>query len=159
MIESLMVQLAIAVLLWLFCYLILYQQFIRPLLAINFYRKQGIQCEFVPLTGSSPIDSQNVQTNGDFYHGWLAKCLGKVPRPRLFCKNIGSTCALVVADPLLVKEMFINKDDFIKHPFQNALVKRLSPFGLVLLEGPLWKKHRKFISKGFEYERIDTLLG
>lgn len=55
--------------------------------------------------------------------------------------------------------MFINKDDFIKHPFQNALVKRLSPFGLVLLEGPLWKKHRKFISKGFDYERIDSLLG
>jgi cytochrome P450 len=23
----------------------------------------------------------------------------------------------------------------------------------------MWKKHRKLISKGFEYERIDSLLG
>jgi cytochrome P450 len=54
--------------------------------------------------------------------------------------------------------MFINKDDFIKHPFQNSLVKRLSPSGLVLLEGQQWKKHRRLISKGFDYTLIDELL-
>jgi hypothetical protein len=54
--------------------------------------------------------------------------------------------------------MFINKDNFIKHPFQNALVKRLSPCGLVLSEGALWKKHRLLISKGFEYGVVDSHL-
>lgn len=162
-----LIQLGAFVGLWAFLYGILYLQVLKPLAAMRFYRSQGINCEFVPLTGSNPTDSDNVKSHGDYYHGWLQKLLGSTARPRpsetnrprLFCKNIGSACALVLSDPQLVKEMFINKDEFIKHPFQNALVKRLSPNGLVLIENALWKKHRKFISKGFEYERIDTLLG
>jgi cytochrome P450 len=27
-----------------------------------------------------------------------------------------------------------------------------------LLEGPTWKKHRKIISKGFDYDKIDMLI-
>jgi hypothetical protein len=45
---------------------------------------------------------------------------------------VGGSVSLVLTDAELIKEMFINKDAFVKHPFQNALVKRLSPFGLVL---------------------------
>ena len=48
--------------------------------------------------------------------------------------------------------------NFKKHPFQNALVRRLSPYGLVLSEGELWKKHRVLISRGFEYVQVDRLL-
>jgi hypothetical protein len=99
---------------------------------MQFYWKQNINCEFVPLTGSNPADSRNVIEHGDYYHSWLNKSRGN-PRPKLFCKNIGSTVALILTDPQLVRDMFICKDDFIKHPFQNALVKRLSPYGLVLL--------------------------
>lgn len=129
-------------------YIIVYQQFIHPLIKMNFYRKQGIQCEFVPLTGSNPNDGKNVIEKGDYYYDWLGKSLGK-ERSKLFCKNIGSVVALILTDPDLVKEMFINKDDFIKHEFQNGLVKSLSPFGLVLSQGALWKRHRILISKGF----------
>jgi hypothetical protein len=107
-------------------------QFIKPLWNMQFYEKQNISCEFVPLAGSNPNDSRNILKHGDYYHGWLKKSKGN-PRPKLFCKNIGSTVSLILTDPQLVRDMFIYKDEFIKHPFQNALVKRLSPNGLVLL--------------------------
>ena len=54
--------------------------------------------------------------------------------------------------------MFMDHINFKKHPFQNALVRRLSPYGLVLSEGELWKKHRVLISRGFEYVQVDRLL-
>lgn len=126
-------------------YLIAYLQFLKPLRILRFYQKQGIQTKFVPLTGSDNSDSENVLKEGDYYFGWLQKAKGS----KLFCKNVGSVVSLIVTDPELVKELFINKDDYEKHPFQNALVRRLSPNGLVLSEGPIWKKHRKLISKGF----------
>lgn len=81
---------------------------------MQFYRKQGIQCEFILLSGSSPKDANNVVSKGDYYYDWLHKSLGK-ERTKLFCKNVGSVVALVLTDPDLVKEMFINKDDFVKH--------------------------------------------
>lgn len=102
-VRDILLQLATVAALWTLLYVILYQQIIKPLLAMHFYRRQGIQCQFVPLTGSSPIDSDNVRKHGDFYHGWLEKIFGKAPRPRLFCKNIGSNCALVLTDPALVR--------------------------------------------------------
>lgn len=58
----------------------------------------------------------------------------------------------------MIREIFINKDAFVKHPFQNTIMKYLSPFGLVLLEGDLWKKHRKMVSRGFDYERIESVI-
>lgn len=136
---------------------LIYEQFVMPLKTLMFYRKQGIQCEFNPLSGSSSKDAQNVIDRGDYYYDWLQKARGE-PRPKMFCKNIGSVCAAIITDPDQVREMFINKDDFVKHPFQNSLVKRLSPNGLVLLEGQQWKKHRRLISKGFDYGLIDGLL-
>lgn len=135
-------------------YVLFYEQIIKPLLALQFYKKQAIQCEFVPMSGSNPQDSKNVINHGDYYYDWLRKSKGSP----VFCKNVGSVCALIVTEPKLVQELFINKDDFIKHPFQNALVKTLSPYGLVLLEGNKWKKHRKLITKGFTYGKIDELL-
>lgn len=79
--------------------LLFYQQIIKPLLALEFYKKQGIKCEFIPLSGSNPQDSRNVINHGDYYYDWLRKSR----ESRLFCKNVGSVCALIVTDPKLVQ--------------------------------------------------------
>ena len=52
----------------------------------------------------------------------------------------------------------MDKVSFIKHPFQHDIMKALSFYALTLLEGPAWKKHRKIISKGFDYDKIDELI-
>lgn len=81
---------------------------------MQFYRKQGISCEFIPLSGSNPNDGKNVLEKGDYYYDWLGKSFNN-GRSKLFCKNIGSVVALILTNPEVVREMFINKDDFIKH--------------------------------------------
>jgi hypothetical protein len=69
---------------------------------MQFYKKQGINCEFIPFSGSSPQDSINVTTKGDYYYGWLDKSIGK-GKGKLFCKNIGSVVALILTDSDLIK--------------------------------------------------------
>lgn len=79
-------------------------------------------------------------------------------RPLGLVRNVGRTCMIMLYDAEMIREVFINKDSFIKHSFQNAIMRHLSPYGLVLLEGDWWKKHRRVISKGFDYERIDSIV-
>ena len=79
-------------------YLLLLQQVIRPLRLMQFYRRQGIQCEFVPFAGSSPQDASNVTSKGDYYHDWLQKALAG-QKSKLFCKNVGGVVSLVLTDP------------------------------------------------------------
>lgn len=55
----------------------------------------------------------------------------------------------------MIREMFLNRETFARHPFQNAILRALSN-GLILLEGGKWKKHRKIVSKGFQYGRLDS---
>ena len=54
-------------------------------------------------------------------------------RPLGLVRNVGRTCMIILYDAEMIREMFINKDAFIKHPFQNTIMRHLSPFGLVLL--------------------------
>ncbi len=79
--------------LWFLAYLILYQQIIGPLLSMNFCRRQGIDCEFVPLTGSSSIDSYNVRVHGEFYYGGCRSALGR-------CIGRDSSVRILVAPAL-----------------------------------------------------------
>jgi hypothetical protein len=69
---------------------------------MKFYKKQGIKCEFIPFSGSSPQDAINVNTKGDYYYDWLGKSF-REKRTKLFCKNVGSVVALILTDPDLVK--------------------------------------------------------
>lgn len=41
-------------------YIMVLQQIVKPLKQIQFYKNQGIPCEYVPFTGSSFKDSVNV---------------------------------------------------------------------------------------------------
>ena len=52
----------------------------------------------------------------------------------------------------------MDKVSFVKHPSQHSIMKELSFYALTLLEGQDWKKHRKIISKGFDYDKIDMLI-
>ena len=61
-------------------------------------------------------------------------------------------------DPQMIKEMFMDKVGFVKHPFQHDIMKALSFYALTMLEGGEWKRHRKIISKGFDYDKIDQLI-
>lgn len=79
-------------------------------------------------------------------------------RPLGLVRNIGNSCVIMFYDSEMIKEMFAKPSIFIRHPFQNALAKELAPYGLSLLEGDEWRKHRKVFGKGFDYERMDTLI-
>lgn len=79
-------------------------------------------------------------------------------RPLGLVRNIGKSCVVMLFDGQMIKEMFMDKVSFVKHPFQHSILQSLSYYALTLLEGPVWKKHRKVISKGFDYEKIDALI-
>ena len=74
---------------------------------------------------------------------------------------------LSVKNNISLVEIIVAADDFglpkvieqlEKHLFQNGWVRTISPFGLVLSEGALWRKHRKLFGKGFSFQRIENSI-
>lgn len=136
---------------------LLYTFVVKPYISIQFYRKQGIPMFYAPVIGSFSHDLDNAREKGDYYHDWI-QIAKREPRPKAMGKNVGSSPQLYLIDPEATRQFFQNHESYIKHPFLNALTKVLSKHGLVMAEGKVWRKHRKLMSVGFQFDMLKGVV-
>ncbi|KAG6539029.1 cytochrome P450 734A6-like [Zingiber officinale] len=142
----------------------------RPKRVTEYFAKQGIRgppyrfcfgCvrEMVALAVEAsakpmiPQNSHNILPRVlSFYHHWKTTYGSIVllwfgPRPRL-----------TVADPELIREIFLSNTDAFERYESHPLVRQLEGEGLVALRGEKWAYHRKVLSPTFHAENLKLLL-
>ncbi|KAJ8644438.1 hypothetical protein MRB53_006186 [Persea americana] len=87
-----------------------------------------------------------------FYHHWK-KIYGAT-----FLVWFGPTPRLTVADPDLIREIFVSKAEFYEKNESHPLVRQLEGDGLLSLKGEKWAHHRKIISPTFHMENLKLLI-
>jgi len=130
---------------------------VKPYFLVRFYRQQGIPMQYSPVIGSFSQDLQNAEEKGDYYHDWI-QLAKQNPRPKAMGKNVAQDAQLYLIDPEAIKQFFLNHQDYIKHPFLNALTKELGKNNLIMAEGRVWKDHRKIMSTGFHFDVLKDIL-
>lgn len=66
----------------------------------------------------------------------------------------GPTARLAVADPDLIREIFVSRSEFFERYESHPLVRQLEGEGLVSLRGEKWAHHRKVITPTFHMENL-----
>ncbi|MQM07884.1 hypothetical protein Taro_040731 [Colocasia esculenta] len=70
----------------------------------------------------------------------------------------GPTARLTVADPDLIREVFVSRSEFFERYESHPLVRQLEGEGLVSLRGEKWAHHRKVITPTFHMENLKLLI-
>lgn len=85
-----------------------------------------------------------------------AECCGLVPplAGATFLVWFGPTARLTVANPDLIREIFVSKSEFYEKNESHPLVRQLEGDGLLSLKGEKWAHHRKIISPTFHMENL-----
>ncbi|CAL9182815.1 unnamed protein product [Musa hybrid cultivar] len=83
-----------------------------------------------------------------FYHCWK-KIYGST-----FLLWFGPTARLTVADPDLIREIFLSRSDVFERYESHPLVRQLEGEGLVSLRGEKWAHHRKVLTPTFHMENL-----
>jgi len=127
-----------------------------PYIGMQFYKKQGVPCEYFPLIGSFKNLIPGFQKHGDILH--YLKHQARTKPKKLLCTNIGSKVALSLYDSALVKDFYLNTDNYIKDPSIVTLFEPLFGRGLLTSEGNQWKGQRKALSSAFHFEFLKSIL-
>ncbi|RZR74963.1 hypothetical protein BHM03_00046788 [Ensete ventricosum] len=83
-----------------------------------------------------------------FYHYWK-KIYGST-----FLLWFGPTARLTVADPDLIREIFLSRSDVFERYESHPLVRQLEGEGLLSLRGERWAHHRKVLAPTFHMENL-----
>lgn len=65
---------------------------------------------------------------------------------------------MTVADPDLIREIFVSKSEFFEKYESHPLVRQLEGDGLLSLKGEKWAHHRKIISPTFHMDNLKLLI-
>ncbi|CAI9114037.1 OLC1v1014656C1 [Oldenlandia corymbosa var. corymbosa] len=87
-----------------------------------------------------------------FYHHWR-KIHGAS-----FLVWFGNTARLTIADPILIKDIFVTKSEFFEKNDLHPLVKKLEGDGLISLKGAKWAHHRKIITPTFHQDNLKLMI-
>ncbi|CAL9081002.1 unnamed protein product [Musa textilis] len=87
-----------------------------------------------------------------FYHHWK-KIYGST-----FLLWFGPTPRLTVADPDLIREIFLSRSDVFERYESHPLVRQLEGEGLVSLRGEKWAHHRKVLTPTFHMDNLKLLI-
>ncbi|XP_072958814.1 cytochrome P450 734A6-like isoform X1 [Typha angustifolia] len=87
-----------------------------------------------------------------FYHYWK-KIYGST-----FLIWFGPTPRLAIADPDLIREIFLSRSEYFDRYESHPLVRQLEGEGLVSLRGEKWAHHRKVLTPTFHMENLKQLL-
>ena len=121
-----------------------------------FYKKQGVPCEYFPLIGYYKNMIPGAKEHEDTqYH---TKQSARKGIKRALCSNLGSNACLFLYDPALIKEFFLNNDNYIKDPLFLELFAPILGKGLLTSEGSQWKAQRKALSCAFHFDFIKSIL-
>ncbi|XP_039126564.1 cytochrome P450 734A6-like isoform X1 [Dioscorea cayenensis subsp. rotundata] len=100
-----------------------------------------------------PHNSHNILPRVlSFYHHWK-KIYGST-----FLLWFGPTARLTVADPDLIREIFVSRADCFDRYESHPLVRQLEGDGLVSLRGAKWAHHRKVLTPTFHMENLKLLI-
>ncbi|KAL0923867.1 hypothetical protein M5K25_004647 [Dendrobium thyrsiflorum] len=70
----------------------------------------------------------------------------------------GPTARLAIADPDLIREIFIARADFFDRYESHPLIRQLEGEGLVSLRGEKWAHHRKVLNPTFYMDNLKLLV-
>jgi len=120
------------------------------------YRKQGISCFFFPLIGEYKNSIASLKNHGDArYH---IKVKAQTKPERIVCSNLGSEVQIIPYDTALIKDYYLNSDNYIKDPIFIDLYSQLLGRGLLTSEGKQWKAQRKILSNNFHFGFLKAIL-
>ncbi|KAG0491765.1 hypothetical protein HPP92_005163 [Vanilla planifolia] len=87
-----------------------------------------------------------------------ASLLCLLPAGSTFLLWFGPTARLAVADPELIREIFVSRADFFERYESHHLVRQLEGEGLVSLRGEKWAHHRKVLTPTFHMDNLKLLI-
>lgn len=71
---------------------------------------------------------------------------------------VGPKRVILVSDPSITAEILRDKDTFIPDPTITEAIGSILTFGMIALEGDIWKRHRKALTPVLGNERIKHLM-
>ncbi|KAJ0985657.1 hypothetical protein J5N97_004013 [Dioscorea zingiberensis] len=100
-----------------------------------------------------PCNSHNILPRVlSFYHHWK-KIYGST-----FVLWFGPIARLTVADPDLIREIFVSRSEYFERYEAHPLVRQLEGDGLISLRGEKWAHHRKVITPTFHMDNLKLLM-
>lgn len=70
----------------------------------------------------------------------------------------GPTPRLAVADPDLIREIFVSRSDHFDRYEAHPMVRQLEGDGLTNLHGPKWALHRRVLSPAFHPDNLKVII-
>jgi cytochrome P450 len=136
--------------------LLIFNFIILPLTRLQYYKKQGILTQFIPLLGFFALLKDGEKDHDDnLYH--MKKNAQKNPNLEIEAYNIGNKAFLMLYSPRLFKSFLTSDENYQKY-------KRLQPItlfsklGFAALNGRIYKEHRKIVAKLFSYDHLSRKL-
>ena len=133
-----------------------YKIVIRPLYRMRFYKKQGIETYYAPLFGRYKALTLGIKLHQD--DQYFIKRLARMRPMRAICSNYISSAVVVLKDPKLIKEFYLNSDNYIKDPSVIQNLSFMFDKGLLTDEGNEWRAQRKLFSSFFNLDFLKTNL-
>ena len=134
----------------------IYKVFVRPQIRMNFYRKQGIPTIYNPLIGRIKLYFDGMKKHRD--DQYYSKVASSRHPTRAICSNLGSEATIVLHDTALIKEFYLNNDNYVKAQCVVEPFKIILGRGVLTSEGSQWKRQRKFLSSVFHFEFLKSNL-
>jgi len=123
---------------------------IKPLLALRYYKSQGIHTDYFPPIGHPTLIQRDFIEKGCSFA--LPKHFAKTqPNMPLRAINFVDNVMIALNSPELLKEYFRNHSLYAKCNYFVKPLRLVAGLGILTSEGAHWKKHRKIISNFFHY--------
>jgi len=88
----------------------------------------------------------------------FSKNLARRETKKMRCTNFGSDTSIILYDTALIKEVYLNTDNYVKDPFTLEVFAPILGKGLLTSEGNQWKRQRKTLSSAFHFEFLKSTL-
>ena len=119
-----------------------YKVVIRPLYRMCYCKNQGIETYYAPLIGRYQQFEKATKLHGDDQYFSKVGARNKVSRA--LCSNLGSAATIVLRDPVLIKDFYLNNDNYVKDPLYLESMSVILGHVVLTPEGNLWMTLKRF---------------